>query len=208
MRGSPREDLSPQVDGPQRSKRAVRRGRCAAHSCRAVHAVRPMVTVEDDPALGAEQTGPAGGIAASILWCVLRRSDARRWQRSVVPVDGEKVDRETDWSERSDFVFDVGGDRLGGAGSEVGDEGRVARHGESESPLVYRDAPHVPAPRRWARRRPAGRESWSHSGLVRTRRSSSGSSARSHSGQFSGVPSRAVRSSASSTQDRTWKGGR
>jgi hypothetical protein len=73
---------------------------------------------KDNPAPGAQQPGPAGGVAGLV------RHELDLWTHGLESGDlslptglvhGEKVDREAHLSERLYCVFDIGGDGLGRA---------------------------------------------------------------------------------------------
>ena len=170
---------------------------------RTVGTVKP--TVNDGAAFRTKQPGPA-------RWITTLRH--RRVAFDLFfpglagAVDGEELDRAPNGTQRLHLVEDLGRDGLGvePASSSTSIVGVVAATKRSRPPWTT-IRPQVPAAMLWARRRPAGMVRSSQTGPLRTQRSPSGSSARSQSGQSSGVPSRSNRPSESSTQARSWNGG-
>jgi len=78
-------------------------------------------TVKDGSAFGAQQPGPASGIATFILYALLRLLTGRDvlcGAGSSALVDVERVDREAHRTDRSDFVLGAEGNRLGHLGSQ------------------------------------------------------------------------------------------
>ena len=125
-------------------------------------------TVEDRPALRAQQAGPAGRVPAGFIG---------RDRDRLAPVHGEEIDREAHRTQRADLVLDVRRDRLLHAGPSSLSMGGSPAKRNRRAPSWTRIRPHVATATRWAWRRPAGRLCSVHSGLVRTGRRPSGSSA-------------------------------
>jgi hypothetical protein len=73
---------------------------------------------EDNPAPGAEQPSPTGGVAGLVrpeLGQGRHGLGRRDLSGHTALVHGEKIDREAHLSERLYFVLDIGRDGLGGA---------------------------------------------------------------------------------------------
>jgi len=132
--------------------------------------------------------------------------------RAAMPLgvlgDGEEVDREATGPSGCTLCSTSGG--IACVEPELRttfSSGRV-RATNRRLPSCTTMRPRVPAAMRCERPRPPGIVRSSNCGLVRTLRRRSGSSARSHRGQSSGVPSRSSRPAVSNTHSRSWKGGR
>jgi hypothetical protein len=110
-------------------------------------------TVEHRSAFGADQVQPTCGFST----LVGSRLGCRGHRRFVTPFamiainsflpdmprrgGGVELDLEADRAERVHLMLDVGRDRLGVAGSDLDFERRLARHGETQPPLVHHDPP-------------------------------------------------------------------
>lgn len=95
--------------------------------------------LEDDAAFGAEESGPAGGIAAFVRYRLVRRHDIGGGATSATLVDGEKLDRERDRAERSDVVLDVRRDGLGRARAQYKVQPWLRRRDEQQLSTMHHD---------------------------------------------------------------------